>query len=264
MNKYKEILRLSVLQYFVYRLNFVLWRIRNIFSLIFLYYLWTAVFLAGHSTVFSYSSAELMSYIFIMNVLNAVVLGTRTSDVSAEILNGNLSNYLLRPFAFFKYVLTKEMVDKGINLVSAVFESLVFFWIVHPSFYIPHDPVNYVFMILALSVGLLLAFFISLTLSFVAFWSTEVWAPRFVYITLISLIAGTLFPLDILPNTVYKLLFFTPFPYLLYVPVKLYLGTLSMSPYLSIASGALWAFLSYQIARYIWLKGLKTYSAYGK
>ena len=75
---------------------------------------------------------------------------------------------------------------------------------------------------------------------------------------------GHLFPLDILPPLVSKILFLTPFPYQLFFPVSLYMGkTQGLAAVEGLVVQAAWVVASYFLARWVWSRGIKKYSAVG-
>ncbi len=263
MKKYLKIFQITLSQYFVYRLSFILWRVRNIFGLIFLYFLWTSVF-AHQSTIFSYTPVQISTYVLLINILSSLVLGTRTPDVATDILNGDLANYLVKPISFLKFIITKEVADKILNLIFSIIEIIFLIIIFQPQILIQKNPSHYFFFSLVLTIAITISFFISLLLSFVAFWSAEIWAPRFIYLVLISLIAGTLFPLDILPSPIYNFLLITPFPYLVYFPAKIYLHGFSPNQIYPLIISIFWSIILYKITLTLWKKGIKNYSAYGR
>lgn len=107
MKKYLTIFYITLVQYFVYRLNFILWRVRNILGLIFLYFLWISVFI-HRQTIFSYTADKIVTYILLVNILSSIVLDTRTAEVANEIRSGDLINYLIKPFSFFLNLLSPK------------------------------------------------------------------------------------------------------------------------------------------------------------
>src|SRR6185437_13453985 len=102
-------------------------------------------------------------------------------------------------------------------------------------------------------------------LSFIGFFSSEAWAPRFIFFILLSFLAGSMFPLDILPRPLYILLSLLPFPYLIYGPLKIYLGQQNIFQiFLTLGVGFVWIFILGLFANVMWKKGLSLYGAEGK
>jgi ABC-2 type transport system permease protein len=76
--------------------------------------------------------------------------------------------------------------------------------------------------------------------------------------------SGHLFPLDILPQGLQQVLQFTPFPYQLYFPVSVYMGKVTGSELVrGLLLQAGWVLGAYGIARWMWARGIKKYSAVG-
>jgi len=44
MKKYIQVLKATLQEYFIYRLNFVMWRVRSVIQLLLLYFLWLVIF----------------------------------------------------------------------------------------------------------------------------------------------------------------------------------------------------------------------------
>ncbi|HXS14806.1 MAG TPA: ABC-2 family transporter protein, partial [Candidatus Saccharimonadales bacterium] len=82
---------------------------------------------------------------------------------------------------------------------------------------------------------------------------------------LLSFLAGSMFPLDILPRPIYILLSLLPFPYLIYGPLKIYLGQQNIFQiFLTLGVGFVWIFILGLFANVMWKKGLSLYGAEGK
>lgn len=263
MKKYFQIIHLGIIQVFTYRLSFILWRLRNVFNLIFIYFLWTSVF-TNRLSVFSYTQEKLVTYILIINLLSSLVLLTRTADVAADILSGDIMNYFLKPFSFFKFIISKEFADKLLNLFFTIIEIFILFLILKPHLFIQTNPNSYLLFFISLVIGGIISFFISLNISFIAFWSNEIWAPRWIYSILTWFLAGSFFPLDILPQSIYNILLLTPFPYLIFLPSKLFLDEFTIKLIVPIAISIMWCFILFFLTKKMWEKGIKNYSAYGR
>ncbi|MEK7559115.1 MAG: ABC-2 family transporter protein [Patescibacteria group bacterium] len=264
MKKYYIIARNTWDEVFTYRASFVMWRVRNIIQLLSIYFLWSVVLPPG-KTLLGYSQSLMLTYILGTSLLDSIVLSSRTYIVGEEINNGNLMNFLLRPINYFAYWFAKDAGDKLMNICFSAVELTLIFLVLRPPFFLQTNIFYIFFFICSVILSLFNYFFLNFLLGLIGFWSPEVWAPRFIFITVLGFFAGSLFPLDILPNAVYNIMKFLPFFYLLYFPLKVYLGQLS---FLEITSGLLissfWAFGIYFLVNIIWKKGLKSYTAYGR
>ena len=264
MLKYFYVTKNSLMEFLAYRLNFVLWRVRVVVSILITYFLWLAIY-SGRDRIFNYTQGQMLTYIILLTFLSGVVLSTQTSRVAEEINSGNLSNYLIRPLNYLSFNLFRDLADKLINTFFAIIEMALILLIFRPHFILQTNPLNLFFFILSLIMAVILYFFISLLLSFIGFWSREVWAPRFIFFILVAFLAGTYFPLDIVPRPIYALFELLPFTYLIFFPLKIYLGNINGFFLIKgFAVSFFWLIILYQLVKIVGQKGLKAYTAEGK
>lgn len=249
---------------FTYRLNFAVWRLRVFLSLISSYFLWLTLLPKG-ATFGNYDQATMLTYIVGGAIVYSIVLSTRVATVADDIIQGNLSNYLLRPLNYTFYYFFKDIGDKGMNIVFSLIEVSIVFVLLRPPFILQTN----IFYLLAFAIAIFLAvcinFFLNMMLSFIGFFSSEAWAPRFIFFILLGFFSGTIFPLDILPKPIYLLLNLLPFSYLIYVPMKIYLGQVSFQQIaIDISVAGVWTILLFFFIKFLWKKGMKYYSAQGR
>ena len=264
MKKYLFVTKNSLAEYFTYRLNFVLWRVRVVISVLITFFLWQTIY-AGRGEIFNYNQSQMMTYIILLSFISAVVMSTQTFRVAEEINSGSLSNFLIRPLSYFRFNLSRDLADKIINIIFATIEVPLIILIFRPPFFWQTNPLNLILFFFSLVLSTLLFFEISMLLSLIGFWSREVWAPRFIFFILIAFLAGTYFPLDIVPAPLYSFLKLLPFTYLVFFPLRIYLGGVSVSFMATgLAVSSSWIFVLYFIMRKVWRNGLKIYTAEGK
>lgn len=266
MKKYFIVFAISWQNEFTYRLNFVLWRFRNILKFLMTYFLWTGIFIST-SSAFGYSKEQMLTYVFMVLAVQAIVLSSPSSDhMGGEIANGDLSNYLLKPVNYLKYWFTRDLASKLLNLMFAMAELTILWFIFKPVLKLPAGiEALFGFLISAL-LALGIYYFVNVSARFVAFWTPEnTWGVAFVILIFLEILAGGIFPLDILPKSVNIILQFTPFPYLIYYPIAIFVGKITGVELLRILGQSLtWLVLMFFITKIIWHKGLKVYASEGR
>lgn len=262
--KYLLVFKNTISEYFIYRLNFIMWRLRVLFKILALYFFWVAVF-GNQETLFNYQKREMLTYILGTLILAGIILASRSVDIGGEINQGALTNYLLRPISYFKFWFTKDLGDKFLNIIFSFLEIILILFFLKPDIYFQKDLIYYFYLLLTIPMATILYFKINLLLGMAAFWTPEVWGVRFIFWILLELLSGGMFPLDILPKAIYNFFQLLPFPYLLFFPLKIYLGKLS---FLEISGGIIillsWLIVLDFIVKKVWQKGLKVYSAEGR
>lgn len=264
LQKYWVILSISWVNGFAYPVSFWLWRFRQILGIFISLSLWISIY-ATQQSLFGYTQSQMLTYIFVANLVSYFVLASRTIDVLGVINSGDLSLYLVKPVNFFTYWFSRDIADKFQNIIFSVFELTALYFFFKPPFYFSHELVTYALVALAILGGIFLYFFINMMFGFIGFWSNDSWAPRFLFFMIMSFAAGTLFPVDIFPKQIANFFLLTPFPYLTFFQSKVWLDQLSSTEILrGFSIMGIWIFLMAFSAYGLWRKGIRGYGSEGR
>lgn len=267
MEKYIKVFKISIKQELAYRLNFFMWRIRNIFQIFLVFFLWDSIFDQPGKSLFGYDRERILTYVFGLLIIRAIVLTSRAMDVSGQVARGDISNLFLKPVGFFKYWLTRDVSSKSINLTFAFFEGVVLYLILKPPLFFQTNTLYLLYFLLSLVFSFFLFFLIVMANSSIPFWVPEAaWSANFVIISVVTeFLSGAIFPLDVLPTFLQEFLSYTPFPYLVFFPIQIYLGSISYAyAFKGILVSGVWLVLIYLLVRKLWSKGLRVYQAQGR
>lgn len=266
MRKYLTVFAIDWQNQFIYRLNFVLWRFRNVLRVLMTYYLWNTIF-SSRLTAFGYARDQMMTYIFLSLFVSSLIHSAPSNDhMGGEISSGDLSNFLVKPLHYLKYWFIRDLSSKLLNLLFAGGEIALLWLIFNPSFTASSSGYSVPVFVFFLILGILLYFLISKLAIFVSFWTPEnTWGLMFFILVCLEMLSGLIFPLDLLPSWAYIALQFTPFPYLLYFPIAALLGKLSPAETIRVSAQFIaWILVSYFLVKRVWNAGLKAYSAVGR
>lgn len=264
MKKYWLIIRNTWDEYAAYRLNFIMWRVRMVIRFLITYFLWSTIY-SGNKPFFGYTREMMLVYVLMVYLVSNFVFATRTQDLGGDINEGKITNYLLKPISYFKTIAFRDLGDKLINLLFSIGELFILFILLRPPVFIQTNIALLILFALTICIAIGLFFCISLLLSFIGFWTVEVWATRFIFFILLEYLSGTFFPVDILPKALFSFLMLTPFPYLFYFPVTIFLGRISSAQITTgVLVSILWLCGLLVSVQYVWRKGLKVYSAEGR
>lgn len=265
MNKYFTVFKISWQNGFIYRLDFLLWRVRNIILILTVYFLWDAIF-QRNGAVLGYTKTSILTYVFLTLIIRSIVFSAKSIDAAGEIADGRLSNYLLKPLNFHGYWFTRDLADKFLNILFSVFEVAVLIFLLHPPLFWQSNPVFFLLFLLSLIIAILLNFLLGTIASNFSFWTPgNAWGFWFIFMVFRDLVGGLMFPLDVFPKGLYNLIMLTPFPYLLFFPAQVYLGKLSFA---DISGGffvtVFWVFIFLFLMGKEWQIGVKSYQAEGR
>ncbi|KKS30910.1 MAG: hypothetical protein UU93_C0027G0001, partial [Candidatus Amesbacteria bacterium GW2011_GWA2_42_12] len=152
--------------------------------------LWESIF-RSTPQVFGYYGSQMLTYIFVSNIVGFITLSSRTIEVPNVIRSGDLSLYLIRPLRFFVYWFSRDIADKFQNVIFAAFELIALYIIFHPALTIPTHVLTVLITVLAVFGGLVMYYFINMIFGFLAFWSPDVWAPRFLFFVIMFFVSGS-------------------------------------------------------------------------
>src|SRR4051812_1842577 len=111
MNKYFTLFGLSWQKHLETRSDFLFERARSLAVLISIYFLWSTL-LEKQSNLMGYNRVQLLSYVLLMTLLRAWVLGCVTDRIPSEIATGKLSEILLRPISHLGFWATQDAAMK--------------------------------------------------------------------------------------------------------------------------------------------------------
>ncbi len=220
LNKYFAVFRTNFLNNLVYFSDTIIsYIISGAYILIFVF-LWSAVSKQG-SDLAGYSLAAMIWYLGMTQVIRSAQ-GKVVHFVSGEINSGNISNYLNKPYSYIGYNLAYFLSDALIKLVSSLFWIciVILFYFGPPSMELKYFP----FILLSILLGILINFFITLSIGFLAFWFEDATPYSWVYDKIIFVLGGMLLPLEILPNFLQTISKMLPTAFVMYFPAKLFVN----------------------------------------
>jgi len=263
VKKYLRAYGIALQQVLQRRSTLIMDRVGGVAIIISLYYFWTA--LLGEKTSFlGYSGAQMMTYILMMNVLRSFVFTGRGWELVGDISSGRISSYLVRPISYHGYSLALDLAQKTVHVTASFIEIGILIALVQVPVYWPQNPATWFYFAVAATLSSLIFFFLEFIVSSLAFWTSESGGPLFCFELFLQFAAGAFFPLDVLPAALQKALNFTPFPYMVFLPINIYLERVPASQVLStlLIQGA-WLAGFIWIANTVWEIGLQNYSAEG-
>lgn len=267
MKKYRHVLNVGIQNNLTYRFNFLARTLFGLVPLIALLYVWKTIYAGKNAgaTVSSYSYAEMVSYYLLATIVDALTAVNEDDwQIAADIKDGNISQFLLKPVDYLIYRLCLFLAGRATYLGVAAIPLTVFIMCLHQYFVLPPDWITFGLFLASIALTALLQFFMSYAMAMLAFWFLEVSTLIFILFAFEYIASGHLFPLAILPHGLERVLFFTPFPYQLYFPVSVYMGKTSGTALAQgLAMQVFWVAATYGLARFAWNRGIRKYAAVG-
>lgn len=256
MTIFRDILKIG----FICELNYKFYVLFKVFfstiPLVITLLIWNAVY-KSTIDINSISINSMIGYIIFANISYSII-NFDAYEISSEIKNGDLNQYLLKPIHYLKFKFF-------LFLSKAIFNFMIYF--------LPLAAFSYFYSIslskLAMFITLLffsfiISFLLNNILSLLSFWFLDVSALFSMLSFIISFLAGTLVPIDLMPDFLKQLSFYLPFRYLGYENASILFFEKSHNNFSTVlVGGIIWIVILYTISRILWKKGIKIYGAYG-
>ena len=267
LKKYWHVIGIGIQNNLTYRFNYLT---RTLFSFIPLFAmlsLWRTIFAAnddGHA-LSGYTEAQMVFY-YIMVAIVDVFTAVNEDDwqIAADIREGNISQFLLKPVDYLWYRLCLFFSGRIAYIAMACVPLAVFLFCFRANFMAPASGAALAAFLVSLVLTALLQFFLSYSMAMLAFWVLEISTFIFILYAFEYLASGHLFPLDMLPPMLQHILAFTPFPSMLYAPIGIYMGKIAGSDVaVALLTQLFWVLMIYVLARFLWRRGIRKYAAFG-
>lgn len=180
--------------------------------------LWAGAF-TGTEEIAGYSR-HMMVWYFIIAEVPLFAFGGFFHTTSAEMKSGDIAYRVNRPYGFVAFNYSAKiggsLADGAIILAEGILLGLLLTGI--PP--IGAHPGKWLVILASLLLSGSINFFFQFSIAMTAFWFEENDAFYWIY-QKITLVVGTLVPVEFLPDAVSKVAWFTPFPYIAYAPARL-------------------------------------------
>jgi ABC-2 type transport system permease protein len=265
VKKYLHVINIGIQNTLVYRVNFLFRSVFALIPLVATISLWRAIYTGKGDLVAGYTLAQMVSYYLVVTIVDALTAVAEDDwQIAGDIKDGRISQFLLKPIDYMTYRFC--LFGAGRLIYTAVaFIPVALFILYQRYYFVP--PANWEtlgWFAISLVLTAALQFLISYTLALLAFWLLEISTLIFIVFAFEYIAGGHLFPLDILPPGISRVLAFTPFPYQMFFPVSIYVGRVTGDAvYKGLLIQAMWVAIAYCVARFVWARGIRKYSAVG-
>ena len=249
-----------------YRLNFVLEIAGSIVSSLVVVFLWLAIYRsAGRELIGGYTVAEMVTYLLGSGLISTFILNTAENpETSQSIQDGTLSSMLIQPITPYGVWFIRDIGSKLFILMLGLAGYLVIFFFFREYLVFSFGPQYFLLFLFSILMAAVLQFLLFEALSLLAFWVENTYGIRFTMRVIMEVTAGAIIPLSFFPVFMQKAFSLLPFPYMIYLPMRIYLGKISEGQILAeFLKEAGWIAGLILINGYIWQKGVRQYMAMG-
>ncbi len=272
LHKYFKIFRTSLVERLTYRGDFLLATFLRFLPMVTTIILWHAIYQgAGEdaelgSDTIHFNYEQMIAYLLLVHISRMFSsMPGLAHGIAREIRDGSLKKYLVQPLDMIGYLLAYRVAHKVSYIVSSALPYALLFFLCR-DFFVDMDPdaLTWGAYAVSLILSFVIGFFFEVCMGMIGFWMLEVTSLLYIVMTVNFFVSGHMFPLDLLPSPWPEILKALPFHYLAYFPAAVLLGKIQGT---ALVVGLLvqlaWAVGLALLARWLYRRGLRHYSAFG-
>jgi len=249
----------------VYRVNFAVRGFFSFFHLIVVFILWSAAY-AGNPAIGGFSFGQTLTY-FVALIVVQFMIGAFNEDyqISEEIRNGLINQFLLKPINYFAYRFSIYVSARLVTGLLIILPVVVTYPLLKDYLVLPHDWWRFALAVPALLMSALIQFGIAYCFGMLSFWFLEIQGFVILSMAVETVLGGQIFPLDLLPPWLYDVSACLPYYYQMYFPVALLTGRLNDFEVIlaMLRIQLFWVVLILALGQLLWRRGLRLHTAVG-
>ncbi len=262
LRKARALLATNIGHMMVYRAEIAIWMLSGAVPLIMMA-VWIGKARASGGAVGSFTPQDFAAYFLAAWLSQQMTVAWVAWELDDQIRLGKLSPKLLRPLDVLWWELSAHLSERVVRLpfMLAVLGLGV---LIVPGTRITPDVWHAFTYLVCILLAFTIRFLIAYCIGLLTFWFDQATAVDEFYYVVAAFLSGGFAPLELYPDQVRALIEWTPFPYLIYYPVRVLTGAADAGETLRIFAAQLgWLLLFVLLRERLWRRGLVRYAAVG-
>jgi ABC-2 type transport system permease protein len=226
--------------------------------------IWKAVY--GTNTILNGLTLEqIITYFGAATLIYYLLMDFADWNLQMLIQTGKFLTFMLRPVSHRFFAFSQKL---GHRLLGFVFEFLPAYAILCLVFRVKLVPAYPFWFALSLGLGFLMMFLVNYCVGITGFWLTRAEGLRRIFLLFRDILAGAFIPLSFFPEALQQALFFLPFQFITYVPIRVFLGSYELAGFslaipMIIGIQALAVLVMWGVSEVLWQLGIKRFTGVG-
>lgn len=227
-------------------------------------FIWKAVY-STSATITGLTLEQMLTYYGIASVINYLIYDSADWNLQMLIRTGKFLTFMLRPLSHCSFALGQKIGHRILALWVEFIPVYLMFLLLFKIKLIPAQPV---WAISSIVLSFVLLFLTNYCIGITGFWLTKTEGLRRGFLVVRDLFAGSFIPLTLFPDFVQKILFFLPFQFITYAPIRVFIGSYELAGVkLTIPEvvglQAVAVLMMYAIYKLLWHFGIKRFTGVG-
>lgn len=227
-------------------------------------FIWNAIYSTGNA-ISGLTLEQMLAYYGIATIINYLTYDSADWNLQMLIRTGKFITFMLRPVSHCYFAFCQKI---GHRLLALWIEFIPIYLLFLFVFKINLIPANLLWSLISITLGFILMFLINYCIGITGFWLTKTEGLRRAFLILRDLCAGALVPLTLFPGFIQKILFFLPFQFITYVPIRVFIGSYELAgislpiPYV-VGMQAVAVIIMFLVYKLLWNLGIKRFTGVG-
>jgi len=189
------------------------------------YFIWSAV-LKHQETINGFTLEQILMYYGITMLVNYCIMDFAGWNLQMLIHTGKFLTFMLRPVNHKYFAFSQKI---GHRLLGFCLEFIPVYLLFCFVFRLNLVPDNFIWTLISVILGFVMMFLVNYTIGITSFWLIRTGGISRMFLLIRDIFAGVFIPLSFFPETMQKILFYLPFQYISYVPVRVFLGSYELA-----------------------------------
>jgi ABC-2 type transport system permease protein len=228
------------------------------------YFIWRAVY-TYKPVINGFTLEDIITYYAVVTVIHYLVMDFADWNLHMLIRTGRFVTYMIRPLSHRLFAFSQKAGHRVLG----------FFWEFIPVYFIfffilkmPLIPAHLGWALCSIILGFIMNFFINYCIGILGFWLIRGEGVRRMIQIFSMLFRGVFIPLVFFPPVIQKVLFFLPFQFATYVPIRVFIGSYELAgftfdlPHI-IGIQAIAVAIMFFVSEFLWRLGVKKFTGVG-
>lgn len=263
LRKYTAVFKTSFRESLAYRFDALASTMFAFIKIYLAFILWRAIF-ADKTLIGSFTFPMMLTYYILISFIERIGRSENIIwETSEEVRTGSYTKYITRPISHFLYALSRSFSKSSFALITSTIACTFWVIIFRKSIYIPSDPMAVLFAVLFTILGLFTLTQIHYIIGLISFKTIDIAGPYFLINNFVGFMAGSFIPIALLPDMARNIISFTPFYYVMYYPVSIYLEQDKENMFFALAVIIVWNLLLMFFRKFFYKKMISLFEGVG-
>ena len=227
-------------------------------------FIWKAVFI-NRSVINNFSLKQMITYYAVATLIHYLIMDFADWNLHMLIHTGRFVTYMIRPLSHRYFAFSQKVGHRVLGFLWEFIPVCCMFIFI---FRINLIPVNIGWTFCSILLGFIMTYLINYCIGISGFWLIRAEGVRRMIQLFSMLFKGVFIPLVFFPKIFQKILFFLPFQFAIYVPIRVFIGSYELAGYNLkipeiVAIQAIAVLIMFFISGFLWSLGVKKFTGVG-